>query len=59
MKLNEDILLFDRGISKTETLATFSKEERFFITRVNVNRKHKTISSNTVKENKDGHLKIR
>ena len=36
----EDILLFDRGISKSETFETLDKEERKFITRMKENRKY-------------------
>jgi hypothetical protein len=54
----ENILLFDRGISKGETFDKFTKEEKFFITRVNVNRKHKVIKANEIAQNKDGDLTI-
>jgi hypothetical protein len=54
----EDILLFDRGIGKAETFAKFSQEEKFFITRVNVNRKYALLSTNEIKEYKDDDLTI-
>jgi hypothetical protein len=54
----EAILLFDRGISKVETFEEFSKEERFFITRVNVDRKYRSLNNNEIKPYKDDNLTI-
>lgn len=44
----EDILLFDRGISKAASFADFEEREYKFITRVNVTRKHKILASNPI-----------
>lgn len=44
----EDILLFDRGISKARSFAEFSEKDYKFVTRVNIGRKYKEISKNEV-----------
>jgi hypothetical protein len=52
----EDILLFDRGISKGTTYQDFSNRGIKFVTRVKQNRKHKVIEKRAVKD--VGNLKI-
>lgn len=42
----EDVLLFDRGISKTSTFVDFEERDYKFVTRVNTTRKYKIIKSN-------------
>ena len=54
----EDILLFDRGISKSETFETLDKEERKFITRMKENRKYTVVKTNLIQINQDGPLEI-
>lgn len=44
----ESILLFDRGITKAETFAEFTKNEQFFITRINPQRKYFLVETNTI-----------
>jgi hypothetical protein len=46
----ESILLFDRGIAKADTFQEFTQEEKYFITRINVNRKYYLIKENDVNE---------
>ncbi|WP_341754296.1 hypothetical protein [Candidatus Tisiphia endosymbiont of Dioctria rufipes] len=46
-----EILLFDRGISKAQTFESFSQNEQYFVTRVNINRKYVLIQTNTVSPN--------
>lgn len=54
----EDILLFDRGIAKVETFKNLTKEQKFFVTRVNLKRKHRVIKANKIEEYKDLALTI-
>lgn len=54
---SEDILLFDRGVSKANTFKDLNDKDYKFITRVNTSRKHQIISRNQVK-NFDGDIKI-
>ncbi|WP_341753900.1 transposase [Candidatus Tisiphia endosymbiont of Dioctria rufipes] len=46
-----EILLFDRGILKAQTFESFSQNEQYFVTRVNINRKYVLIQTNTVSPN--------
>lgn len=39
----EDILLFDRGVMKSDTLTKFTENQKLFITRVNLNRRYTLI----------------
>jgi hypothetical protein len=55
---NEEILLFDRGVAKASTFMDLSKEEKYFITRVNVNRNYTLVKDNVIKESEEGKLKI-
>ncbi len=54
----EDILLFDRGISKSETFEALDKEEKKFITRMKENRKYTVVKINPIQNNKDRPLEI-
>jgi len=54
-----EILLFDRGIAKCDSFRQFDKQEKYFITRVNVNRKYKPIKSNEIVKSADCQLDIR
>lgn len=54
----QDIILFDQGIQKAETFASFDRQEKFFITRVTCNRKYKFLSLNEIKKYKDDNLTI-
>lgn len=54
----DDILLFDRGIAKAETFDNLTREEKFFVTRVNLNRKYRLLSSNRISKYKDDDLTI-
>jgi Transposase DDE domain len=54
----EDIVLFDRGIAKAETFKNFDNEQKLFVTRVLVDRKHKILSNNEIAEYKDDDLTI-
>ena len=54
----EDIILFDRGIAKAETFDQFTKEEKFFVTRVNPGRKYRLLSSNKIEKSEDSNLII-
>lgn len=49
-----DVLLFDRGISKTETFATLDQEEKKFITRIKQNRVYDTIKTNSIMAKNEG-----
>lgn len=42
----EDVLLFDRGIQRTQTYEDFSQQGYKFVTRVKINRRYKKIRSN-------------
>ncbi|MDN3030489.1 MAG: transposase [Candidatus Tisiphia sp.] len=44
----EEILLFDRGLSKAQTFEAFTKNEQYFITRANINRKYALIQTNRI-----------
>jgi hypothetical protein len=54
----DSILLFDRGIAKADTFQDFTQEEKYFITRVNVNRKYFLIKENTLDQLEDDKLTI-
>ena len=54
----EDIVLFDRGISKSETFNNFTKQDIKFITRLKKNRKYDVISQNKIQNRKDSKLEI-
>ena len=54
----EDILLFDRGISKAETFKKLDQEDKKFITRVKQNRKYHIIKTNEIIVNIDDKLEI-
>lgn len=55
----DDILLFDRGISKLETFKTLDQEDKKFITRMKKNRKYDVIKKNEISgANKDNQLAI-
>lgn len=44
----EDILLFDRGIAKTETFVEFDKKEYKFITRIHLKRRYDIVGKNEI-----------
>src|ERR1700760_731499 len=46
----DSIVLFDRGIAKADTFQEFTQEEKYFITRVNVNRKYVLIKENSLNQ---------
>lgn len=54
----DDILLFDRGISKGETFKQFSMEKKFFVTRLKLGRRYKSLSANEIQGCEQGELKI-
>ena len=54
----EDILLFDRGISKAETFQKLDQEEKRFITRIKQNRKYHVVKTNEIITNLDDQLAI-
>ena len=54
----DSIMLFDRGIAKADTFQEFTKEEKNFITRVNVDRKYVLIKENAVSQPEDDKIKI-
>ena len=54
----EDIILFDRGVKKAETYVDLDQKEHFFITRVNVGRKYKMLSANTIINDQDNDLTV-
>ena len=54
----EDILLFDRGISKTATFQKLIQEDKKFITRIKQNRKYNIVKTNVVVTNIDDQLEI-
>jgi len=54
----ESILLFDRGIAKADTFQDFTQEEKYFITRINVNRKYSLIKENAINQSEEGKLEI-
>ncbi|MDN3030535.1 MAG: hypothetical protein QMO91_04220 [Candidatus Tisiphia sp.] len=41
-------MLFDRGLSKAQTFEAFTKNEQYFITRANINRKYALIQTNRI-----------
>jgi transposase len=51
----EDIVLFDRGISKTETFQELESREIRFITRVKVNRKHHVLEEKKIPPQPSAH----
>ncbi len=55
---SEDILLFDRGIAKAATFMKLSKEEKYFITWVNVHHNYTWVKNNEIKESAGNNLKI-
>jgi hypothetical protein len=54
----ESILLFDRGIAKADTFQDFTQEEKYFITRIKVNRKYTLIKKNAVNQSEEDKLEI-
>jgi hypothetical protein len=54
----ESILLFDRGIAKADTFQDFTQKQKYFITRVNVNRKYALIKENAVNQSEEDKLEI-
>jgi transposase len=54
----EEVILFDRGIQKTETFVDLDQKEHCFITRLNVGRKYKTLSKNTITSDHDHDLTV-
>jgi hypothetical protein len=54
----ESIVLFDRGIAKAETFQEFTQKEKYFITRINVNRKYALIKENAVHQSEEDKLEI-
>lgn len=54
----EDIILFDRGISKGETFNDFTKQDIKFVTRSKSNRRYKIVAQNEIKTRKDSKLEI-
>lgn len=54
----EDILLFDRGIQKAETFEELTQEEKFFVSRIKVNRLHKILNHNTLHAHEDSDLTL-
>lgn len=54
----EDILLFDRGISKAETFQKLDQEEKKFVTRIKQNRKYNVVKTNAIIINIDDQLEI-
>jgi len=54
----EDILLFDRGISKAASFEELSKKDYKFITRVNVGRNYNEVGRNKVLKAKEGEQEI-
>ena len=51
-------MLFDRGISKGETLTDWSREGKSFMTRMKCNRKYKLIKINEIVKNEKNQLSI-
>jgi hypothetical protein len=54
----EDILLFDRGLSKGNTLKDLTQEKKYFITRANVGRKYLTVKKNKFDKIQEGGITI-
>jgi len=54
----EDILLFDRGISKAETFQKLDQEEKKFVTRIKQNRKYNVVKTNAIIISIDDKLEI-
>lgn len=54
----EEILLFDRGISKADTFGDLVENKINFITRVNLNRKYITIKTNELTKSPDNEVTI-
>jgi hypothetical protein len=54
----DSILLFDRGIAKADTFQDFTQEEKYFITRINVNRKYVLIKENAFNQSEEDKLEI-
>lgn len=54
----EDILLFDRGISKADTYKQISQANKYFITRLNVGRKYIQVKENALNSNQDNSITI-
>ena len=54
----EDILLFDRGISKAVTFQELDLEEKKFVTRIKHNRQYNVVKTNEIIINSDDKLEI-
>lgn len=54
----EDIILFDRGISKGKTFDDFTKQDIKFVTRLKSNRRYEVISQNKIQTTQDSKLEI-
>jgi hypothetical protein len=54
----DSILLFDRGIAKADTFQEFTQEEKYFITRINVNRKYLLVKENALHQPEDDKLEL-
>lgn len=55
---SKDVLLFDRGISKSETFKEFTEDEKLFVTRIKSNRKYVSIKNKEIEPYNDNNIKI-
>ena len=55
---DEDIVVFDRGISSRKVFESLSKDNYQFVTRLNPNARHKVIKQYTVPKDASSHLKF-